>query len=269
MPVAPARPTVVVVHAHPDDEAIFTGVTIRRLADLGCRVVLVTATAGEAGLGAAGDEPLAARRLRELEQSCSVLGVARLVLLGRRDSGLPGAAAGWHPRALRQARTARLAARVADVVTHEQATAVLHDDPIGIYGHPDHVAAHRVGGAAARQAGVAHYEVTVDSAHLHGRHDHLVMRAAAAVGRDSAGRPAGEITTVVTGTAAESAAKRAAMAAHRSQIPGTEVAIEHFTHYYGQEWLTRCGGAPHLEPLLADPGPTSPRPERTLLHAHR
>jgi LmbE family N-acetylglucosaminyl deacetylase len=269
MPSSTARPTVVVVHAHPDDEAIFTGVTIRRLADLGCRVVLVTATAGEAGRGVAGDEPLAARRRRELEQSCSLLGVARLVLLGRRDSGLPGAVSGWHPRALRRARTAGLAARVADVITHEHAVAVLHDDPAGIYGHPDHVAAHRLGDAAARLASVSRYEVTVDSAHLHGRHDHLVMRAAAAVGRGSAGRPSSEIGIVVTGTAGESVAKRAAMAAHRSQIPGTEVANEHFTHYYGQEWLTRRAGTPQLEPLLADPVPTPPRTERTLLHAHR
>ena len=52
-PVSPAHDlrgrTVVVVHAHPDDEAIFTGATIRRLADHGARVVLVTATHGELG----------------------------------------------------------------------------------------------------------------------------------------------------------------------------------------------------------------------------
>jgi LmbE family N-acetylglucosaminyl deacetylase len=263
------RPAVVVVHAHPDDEAIFTGVTIRRLADLGCRVVLVTATAGESGRRASRLESLAARRCCELEQACSLLGVARLVLLGRRDSGLPGAVAGWHPRALRRARTATLAPAVADVVAQEQAAAVLHDDPAGIYGHPDHLAAHRLGNAAARLAGVPGYEVTVASGHLHGRHDHLVARAAAAVGRVSAGRPADEIGIVVTGTTSETDAKRAAMAAHESQIPGTEVANEHFTHYYGQEWLTRRFGEPVLEPLLADPARFRPRPERTFPYAHR
>src|SRR5262245_5567436 len=34
------------LHAHPDDEAIFTGGTIRRLADAGHRVVVVFATSG-------------------------------------------------------------------------------------------------------------------------------------------------------------------------------------------------------------------------------
>ena len=41
--------TVVFFHAHPDDEAIFTGGTIARLADSGHRVVLVVATKGELG----------------------------------------------------------------------------------------------------------------------------------------------------------------------------------------------------------------------------
>ena len=41
--------TVLVLHAHPDDEAIFTGITLRRLADAGARTVLVVATAGELG----------------------------------------------------------------------------------------------------------------------------------------------------------------------------------------------------------------------------
>ena len=42
----PAR-TVVFFHAHPDDEAIFTGGTMALLAAAGWRVVLVVATAGE------------------------------------------------------------------------------------------------------------------------------------------------------------------------------------------------------------------------------
>jgi len=39
--------TVAFLHAHPDDESIFTGATMHRLARRGARVVLVTATAGE------------------------------------------------------------------------------------------------------------------------------------------------------------------------------------------------------------------------------
>ena len=54
LPAAPpahsvAGRTVLFLHAHPDDEAVFTAATMRRLADAGARVVLVTATAGELG----------------------------------------------------------------------------------------------------------------------------------------------------------------------------------------------------------------------------
>ena len=48
MEAEPAR-TVVFFHAHPDDEAIFTGGTMALLAAAGWRVVLVLATAGERG----------------------------------------------------------------------------------------------------------------------------------------------------------------------------------------------------------------------------
>ena len=39
--------TVLVLHAHPDDEAIFSGLTLRRLADAGARTVVVSLTGGE------------------------------------------------------------------------------------------------------------------------------------------------------------------------------------------------------------------------------
>src|SRR5215211_4844660 len=82
--------TAVVVHAHPDDEAIFTGATIHHLVERGVRVVLVTATSGEAGeprVPLQRGETIGRRRKEELERACSLLGVARLVMLGYRDSG--------------------------------------------------------------------------------------------------------------------------------------------------------------------------------------
>src|SRR6478609_8121318 len=93
--------TVVFLHAHPDDEAIFTGATMRRLADTGHRVVLVTATDGCEGtpLHSIGDDTVASRRLVELEAAAAELGVARLVVRGYRDSGLPGDASNAHPDA--------------------------------------------------------------------------------------------------------------------------------------------------------------------------
>src|SRR5215467_10604941 len=81
--------TVVFFHAHPDDEALQTGGTMARLAAEGHRVVLVTATDGEAGLASTqamgGD--LGDVRRRELTQSADILGCARVVPLGYADSG--------------------------------------------------------------------------------------------------------------------------------------------------------------------------------------
>ena len=45
------RPVLVALHAHPDDEAIFTGGTIVRAVAAGWRVVLVVATDGDRGTG--------------------------------------------------------------------------------------------------------------------------------------------------------------------------------------------------------------------------
>ncbi|MYW72640.1 PIG-L family deacetylase, partial [Pseudonocardia sp. SID8383] len=95
--------TVLALHAHPDDESIFTGLTLRRLADAGARVVLVMATGGDLGgsrLPLEPGETVPDRRRRELTDAAALLGVHRLVLLGHRDSGLPGGPGLRHPRAL-------------------------------------------------------------------------------------------------------------------------------------------------------------------------
>ena len=150
-----AGQTVLVLHAHPDDEAIFTGLTLRRLADAGARTVLVVATDGDRGGSRVllrRGETVGQRRRAELEEVAGMLGVARLVLLGHRDSGLPGWPDATHRRALAVADPLVLARRVAEIADAEGAGTVVHDDEQGIYGHPDHRAAARIG-ATARWSG--------------------------------------------------------------------------------------------------------------------
>jgi len=240
--------TVVVLHAHPDDEAIFTGATIRRLADRGARVVLVTATAGEVGTPRTPVRDLARTRLAELEQAAQTLGVERLVLLGRRDSGLPGWESADHPRALVRSDLQALARTVAALVEAERAEAVVAYDADGIYGHPDHVAVHLVGRYAALLAGATSYDATVDREHLHFAGAHLLDDAVKPTSRPTYGRVTAEITTAVAATPRELEVKRAAMAAHVSQI-GPDALERDFAETYELEWFVRRGAPALLETL--------------------
>jgi LmbE family N-acetylglucosaminyl deacetylase len=245
--------TVVVLHAHPDDEAIFTGITLRRLADAGARTVLVMATAGELGgsrVPLRPGETIPERRLAELEHVAELLGVSRLVLLGGRDSGLPGWPEARHPRALAAADPLALARSVAEIADDEGASAIVHDDEHGIYGHPDHRAVFRIGTTAAELVDVTSYRVTVDREHLHvsARDRHLVHGAAraAAVGF---GRVTAEIGLAVAGTAEHRARKRAAILAHASQVAPEDVPVADFASTYGYEWYRRGGPRGPLDAL--------------------
>jgi LmbE family N-acetylglucosaminyl deacetylase len=242
--------TVVVVHAHPDDEAIFTGVTIRRLADHGARVVLVTATGGELGRPKV---PLRGRtvgqlRVAELEQAAELLGVSRLVLLGRRDSGLPGWESTRDPRALVQADLRGLARSVADLAEAERAEAVVGYDADGIYGHPDHLAVHLLTRYAARLAGVTAYDSTVDREHLHFAGPHVLDDAVKPTTRSTYGRATAEISLAIAATPRELAIKRQALLAHASQID-EQMLSEQFAETYELEWFLRHGPAAVLEEL--------------------
>jgi LmbE family N-acetylglucosaminyl deacetylase len=236
--------TAVVVHAHPDDEAIFTGATIHHLVDQGVRVVLVTATSGEAGeprIPLQRGETIGERRRKELEQACDLLGVARLVMLGYRDSG---AHRGPYPSgSLGAAAADTVAQQVTDVAEVEQASAVIHYDPQGIYGHVDHVQVHRAGALAAEQLGITGYEATVDGGHLRRRladgRRHLLH--AAAGDEAELGVSAELISLAVQASPQALLAKRAAMAAHVSQIGPEYLEQERFDSGYGQEWFVRRG----------------------------
>ena len=100
--------TLLLVHAHPDDESILTGGVIARAHHDGHRVVLVTATRGEEGEVYNMDEKSARHRLAEirtaeLREACEVLGVDRQEFLGFRDSGMTGFAANGHPESFHTA----------------------------------------------------------------------------------------------------------------------------------------------------------------------
>jgi LmbE family N-acetylglucosaminyl deacetylase len=245
--------TVLVLHAHPDDEAIFTGITLRRLAEAGARTVLVVATAGELGgsrLPLRPGETIPERRVAELERAAELLGVSRLALLGKRDSGLPGWTAGEHVRALTAADPLQLARHVAEIADDEGAGTVVHDDEHGIYGHPDHRAVFRIGATAAEMVQASAYRMTVDREHLHvtARDGHLVHGAARAAAVPF-GRATAEIGLAVSGSAEHLEAKREAMIAHASQIAPDEVPAAGFAAAYGFEWYRRSGKPGALDAL--------------------
>ncbi len=151
--------TVIFFHAHPDDEALLTSGTMAKLASQGHRVVLVVATAGEAGLSSEEfrtEGQLGDRRVDELQHSADALGVSRLEVLGYADSGLSQPTLppppGRLPR-LVDADIGDAARRLADILVAENASVLTSYDANGGYGHPDHLAVHRIGAAAARLAG--------------------------------------------------------------------------------------------------------------------
>ena len=145
--------TIVSFHAHPDDEVLLTGGTLARMAAAGHRVVLVTATSGGAGLAdpASQERGLAAVRAAELTRSARLLGCARVELLGYEDSGMDGTAGG--PTAFCRTPLPDAAERLAAILEQEQADVLTVYDEHGGYGHPDHIAVHRVGVLAAQLAG--------------------------------------------------------------------------------------------------------------------
>lgn len=151
-----ARRTLVVFHAHPDDEALLTAGTMARAAADGHRVVLVVATDGALGLtdestyGSRGGG-LAATRSRELSASARALGVSRTVELGYADSGSGPEVWPDPPGGRRFVRVPvdDAARALSEILLEERADVLTTYDPHGGYGHRDHVRVHEVGARAA------------------------------------------------------------------------------------------------------------------------
>jgi len=251
--------TLVTFHAHPDDEAITCGGTMAMAAEAGHRVVLVTATAGECGEVPDGvlapGETLGARRQKELADAAAILGVARLELLGYRDSGMIGTKENEDPHCFWQTPVDEAAARLARILAEERPDVFTVYDEHGAYGHPDHIQVHRVGVRAAEMAAVGRvYEVTINRDHFR----RLLARAEEIGFRDvddlpdmedvgdQMGLPEELLTTAVD-VSTHLAVKRRAMAAHASQIAENSFFLgmpeAAFAAAFGTEWY-RLRGAP-------------------------
>ncbi|MGW1676563.1 N-acetyl-1-D-myo-inositol-2-amino-2-deoxy-alpha-D-glucopyranoside deacetylase [Saccharopolyspora sp. NPDC002376] len=166
-----APPRLLLVHAHPDDESLWTGGTIARYAARGVQVFVVTCTLGEEGevipeslRGLAADQAdqLGGYRVGELRSACAALRVADHRFLGGigrwRDSGMlweqPGQAGALpdaHPRAFAIGDAEEQADALADVLREVKPQVVVSYAADGGYGHPDHIRAHEVTVAAAAQ----------------------------------------------------------------------------------------------------------------------
>lgn len=135
---------LLLIFAHPDDEAVFAAGTACRVVAGGGRVALCTATLGDRGK--AGEPPVCAAadlprvRQAELLASAEIMGVSTLRVLGYGD------------RALAVAPTSTIRRQLVEVVRAFRPQVVVTFDPNGSNLHPDHVAISRFAGDAVAAA---------------------------------------------------------------------------------------------------------------------
>ena len=253
------RRTLVTFHAHPDDEAIATGGVMAQAAAAGHRVVLVLATKGELGQVAEGvlrdGEELAQRRMVEVAAAAKILGVERVEVLGDRDSGMINEPTNNAPGSFASANVDEAAGRLAAILVEERADVLTVYDSHGNYGHPDHIQVHHVGHRAGELAETPHvFEATMNHDYIVGLMHELSDAMPDHVDRPDPedmdlGMPESALTTKVD-VADFVDAKRAAMAAHASQIDENsffmQMPLEVFRRAFGYEWFIHKGAKPGI-----------------------
>ena len=129
------RPTILFSLAHPDDESFMVAGVSCKYGARGVRLVLATATLGDAGK--VGDPPLCSReelprvRESELRRAVDLLGIDALHLLGYRD------------KQLCDADPARIRGQLVRLLRRYRPAVVVTFDPNGFNQHPDHIAISR------------------------------------------------------------------------------------------------------------------------------
>jgi mycothiol S-conjugate amidase len=157
----PDRRCLLTVHAHPDDESSKGPATVARYHDQGVYTVLVCCTGGEEGdiLNPAMDRPevkanMAEYRRRELDAATSIIGYDEVVMLGYRDSGMPGSEANHHPDSFAMAPLDEAVGRLVAVIRRVRPQVVVtYPDEQSRYPHPDHLRVHEISVLAFDRAG--------------------------------------------------------------------------------------------------------------------
>lgn len=163
---------LLLVHAHPDDESSSTGATIARYCAEGAQVTLVTCTLGEEGEIVPDDlghltpgAGLGTHRLDELHAAAKAMGLSDYVRLGGdgryHDSGMARAEDGTATAreettdaAFWNADLLEASLNLVSILRDRRPQVVISYDTFGMYGHPDHVMAHRVMSYACVLSGV-------------------------------------------------------------------------------------------------------------------
>jgi N-acetyl-1-D-myo-inositol-2-amino-2-deoxy-alpha-D-glucopyranoside deacetylase/mycothiol S-conjugate amidase len=148
---------MIFVGAHPDDETFGIGGTLAHYAAAGTKVYYACATRGEVGSadpeGMQGYATLGDKRWNEMKCAAQILGIADIIYLGYRDSGMPGSEDNKHQEALVTAPPGQVAFRIVKVIRELKPEVVITFDPIGGYRHPDHIAIHNATVKAFHAAG--------------------------------------------------------------------------------------------------------------------
>ena len=256
--------TLVCFHAHPDDEAIATGGLMTLAKRDGHEVVLVLATRGEQGEPQPGvlndGEPLWERHVVETHQAAEIMDLDRVEFLGYEDSGMIGEPTNENPLCFWQADVEEASQRLAAILREVDADVLTIYDSHGGYGHPDHIQVHRVGKRAAEIAGIDRvFQSTMNrdrimkqmaenasifendvEGELEGETVEQMRKRAEAADRGEFGSPETVITHAVD-VADVVDVKKAAMAAHRSQIGPDSFFFKMpeavFVAAFGTEWF--------------------------------
>jgi len=134
--------TLLVVIAHPDDESFPMGGTLAKYAAEGVRVVLVSATRGEAGVPGLGAIETAHLREAELSAASKVLEISRLEFLDYLDGEFG------------TADEEEVIGKLLRIMQEEKPDVLITFGLDGISGHPDHIAAHHYTTAAFDRSGI-------------------------------------------------------------------------------------------------------------------
>jgi N-acetyl-1-D-myo-inositol-2-amino-2-deoxy-alpha-D-glucopyranoside deacetylase len=152
-----AKPlTLLLVHAHPDDESIGTGGVMAKYAAEGVRVVCVTCTGGEHGEIVVKDMDtpenharLGDIRAEELTRALAALNPrVESRRLGYIDSGMMGTPENELPGTFWQANLDDAVAKLVDIVREVKPQVMVGYNSFGGYGHPDHIRAGLIAKAA-------------------------------------------------------------------------------------------------------------------------